>query len=357
MALVNACARATHDGPALQERVWPAYLGAPARVGIPETLGTDPQPVWRTSVPRGVTGAPAITEDILALSLADHRVALLERSTGNMIWARRLGQAAGAGPLVADDRLFVAEQGFAGRVYALRLANGNTIWEAKAGDVAAPLALDDSAVYYGTVEGNVGRINSRNGHVDWHVRLPGAIRAAPMPGPGGLVVATATDSLFLLDPANGHVRVRRATRGTVLAAPARADSMLIFGTMAGRLEAVDAATLRERWNLELGEPIVGSVAVQQGKVYALTGRGTLAIVPLSGASGQRFPLNLAARAGPTPTAGGVVIAAVDGEILMVDSTGTRKWSVRIEPPLMEPPLASSHTLVAVSMRGDVVTFR
>ena len=357
MALVNACARATRDGPALQEHAWPVYLGAPARAGIPETLGTDPQPVWRTNVPRGVVGAPAITEDLLALSLADHRVALLERSTGNMIWARRLGQAIGAGPLVADDRLFVAEQGIGGRVYALRLINGNSFWEAMAGDVAAPLALDDSAVYYGSVEGQVGRINSRSGRVTWRVKLSGAIRAAPVPGPAGLVVATASDSLFLLDPSNGQVRVRRATRGTILAAPARADSLLIFGTMAGRLEAIDAATLRERWNLELGEPIVGSVSVQQGKVYALTGRGTLAIVPLSGASGQRFPLNLAARAGPTPTAGGVVVAAVDGEIVLVDSTGTRKWSARVEPPVMEPPLASAHTLVAVSVRGDVVTFR
>src|SRR5262249_17968155 len=76
VGLVNACARAGRDGPALQEKVWPVYLGSAARVGVPETLATDPQPVWRTSVARGVTGAPAVTEDLVAISSADHRVAL-----------------------------------------------------------------------------------------------------------------------------------------------------------------------------------------------------------------------------------------------------------------------------------------
>src|SRR5437773_3345535 len=127
--------------------------------------------------------------------------------------------------------------------------------------------------------------------------------------------------------------------------------------MRGRLEAIDARTLRARWSPELGEPIVGSVAVQGGRVYAVTGRGTLAILPLTGEPGRRFPLGLAVQAGPTPTAQGVIVGAVNGELVMVDSTGRRTWTGRIEQPLVEPVVAAGHTLIAVSLRGDVVTFR
>ncbi|HEY2805048.1 MAG TPA: PQQ-binding-like beta-propeller repeat protein [Gemmatimonadales bacterium] len=357
IGLVNACARNTRDGPTLQEHAWPVYLGAPARVGTPETLATDPQPVWRASIARGITGAAAVTEDVLAIALSDHRVALLDRSTGAVIWTRRVGQALGAGPLVSDDRVLVAEQGFGGHVHALRLINGFSFWDVKVGDVSAPMALDGPALFLGTIDGTVARIDSHTGHFDWRVRLPGAVRAAPLAGPAGLLVATAADSLFLLDPTSGRILVRRATRGTVMAAPARADSLVVFGTMAGRLEAIDPATLRQRWSLELGEPIVGSVAIQGGRVYAMTGRGTLAIVPLSGAPGQRFPLGLSARAGPTPTAQGVVVCSVEGEIVMVDSTGAKQWTAHVQAPVMEPVLAAGHTLIAVSVRGDVVTFR
>ncbi len=343
-------------GPALQERVWPAYLGGSARAGNAETLATDPQPIWRASIARGITGSPALAEDVLAVALADHRVALLDRTTGTLIWTRRLGLAIGGGPLLADDRIFVAEQTMGGRVYALRLSTGATIWSARAGDVTAPLALDDSVLYLGTVEGTAGRIDARTGSYAWRTRLPGAIRTALLPVPAGLVVPTA-DSIFLLDGRTGAVRERRGTHGAIIAAPALADSLVIIGTSTGRLEAISATTLRTRWTMELGDPIVGSIAVQAGRAYALTGRGTLAIVPLSGEGGRRVALGLAVRAGPTPTAQGIYVSAVNGEILLVDSTGVRKWSTRVDPPVSEPVLADTRTLIAVSMRGDIVAFR
>lgn len=358
LGLVNACASGGREGPAIQERVWPAYLGGSARGGSSETLAADPQPVWRVSLARGITGAPALSEDVVVVGLADHRVALLERATGALIWARRLSLALGGGPLVSDDRIFIAEQALGGRIYALRLGNGSTIWSAKAGDVAAPLALQDSALYAGMMNGTVGRLDPASGAWVWRTRLPGAVRAALTPVPGGVIVATTTDSLYLIDGETGGVRVRRASRGTVLAAPGLVDSFLVVGTTAGRLEAMHAGTLRTIWSLELDEPVVGSIATLDGRAYAMTGRGTLVIVPIGEPTAvRRTRLDIVSRAGPVPTAQGVYVSAVNGEIALVDSMGIRKWTARMEPPLSEPVMADARMLFAVSMRGDVVAFR
>src|SRR4051812_2408902 len=319
VCVVNACASSRRDGPINQERAWPVYLGSSARAGDAETLATDPQPVWRASLSRGINGSPALTEDLVAVALSDHRVALLERPTGVVLWTRRLMQAIGAGPLVSDDRIFVAEQTPGGRIYALRLTNGTTIWSARGGDIAAPLAFADSTLYVGTIEGGVGRINAHTGAYLWRARLPGAIRATPTPVRGGVIVATATDSLFLLDEANGSVKIRRSVRGSIVAAPAVADTLLIIGTTEGRLEAVSTHTLRTAWSAELGEIIVGSVAVQDGRAYALTGRGTLVIVPLGApGSARRVNTGLVTRSGPAPTPQGIYVSAVNGEIARVD---------------------------------------
>lgn len=359
LSLVNACAhRGGRDGPVIQERAWPVYLGRASRTGSAETLATNPQAVWRTSVARGITGAPALAENVVAVSTADNRVALLDRPTGDLLWTRRLSAALGAGPLLSDDRLFVAEQVDGGRVYALRLRDGTTIWSVRAGQFLAPLALGDSALYGASAGGGVLRIHARTGAVVWRARVSGAVRAAPVLLPGGLLVATQSDSLFLLDAATGAIRVRRPTRGTVLAAPAYADSLLVIGTSAGRLEALDPATLVTRWRLDLGDVIVGSVAVRDGRAYALTGRGLLVAVPPGNpAAARRFPLQLVARAGPAPAAQGIFISSVTGEIVLVDSAGNRAWSARIVPPVNEPVLVDERTLVAVSLRGDVVMFR
>ena len=355
---VNACASGAREGPALQERAWPVYLGTPQRVSGAESLAADPQPVWRISVARGITGAPALAEDVVAVSLVDRRVALLDRATGQEIWTRRLGLPIGAGPLIADDRLFVAEQTEGGKVYALRLSNGGTVWDTRVGDTFASLALADQALFVATREGEIGRLSAQTGEVVWRSDVNGAVRAAPLVTEHGLLIATQSDSLYLLDRETGAIRVRRGTRGAVIAAPALWDSLIVAGTSTGRLEALDAATLATRWVIDLGDVIVGSVAVRAGKAYALTGSGLLAIVPLDAPDGaRRLDVGVASRAGPAPAARGVYIGGVNGEIVLIDSSGTRLWTGRIEPPVNEAVLLEAHTLLAVSLRGHLVLYR
>ncbi|MFI5208371.1 MAG: PQQ-binding-like beta-propeller repeat protein [Gemmatimonadales bacterium] len=359
LCLVNACTSVQREGPAFQERPWPAYLGGPARAGTqPESIGTDPKPIWHVSVGRGITGGPALSEAVLAVAAVDRRVVLLERATGAQIWDHRVSLPIGAGPLIRDDRLFVAEQIEGGSVYALQLLNGHELWRTDAGAVAAPLALEGDALYVATLNGSVLRLAAGRGTVSWHVKLPGAVRAAPLPTPFGLVVATAADSLFLLDAATGSVRARVATRGTVLAAPALADSLVVIGTAAGRIVGVDAATLETRWSQSATDPIVGSVAIAGGRVWALTGRGVLCSLSLAEPrTMQAVPLGLVVRAGPSPVPGGVLVSGVNGELVLVDGTGARRWAARVEPPLVEPAIADGHTIIAVSVRGEVVAFR
>ena len=359
LCIVNACASASRRGPVLQERGWRTYLGAPARAGAArESLSADPQPVWRTDLGRGIAGGPAVTEDVVAVAQVDRLAVLLDRATGEVIWRRRLQGNPGAGPLISDDRVFVASQGGDGRVYALRLTSGRPIWSAPAGDVVAPLAVEGDALYAASTAGWVQRIDVDRGSRVWGARVSGAVRAAPLPAARALVVATAADSLFALDELTGAVLARRATRGTILAAPALADSLVIAGTSTGRLEAFDPRTLEVRWLLELEGPVLGHVAVRDGVVYALAGRGVLWMIPLGRPeAARRVEVGLVSRAGPAPVAGGVFVCGVNGELALLDETGARRWSVRLEAPLVEPPVVDSRTIVAVSQKGEVVAFR
>lgn len=357
--LVNACVPVARTGPAIQERGWHAYLGSDARAGLSrETLSADPQPVWRTDVGRGIAGGPALAEDVIAVSLVDRQVALLDRVTGDVLWRRRLGQHVGAGPLLTDDRVFVATQDDGGRLYALRLTDGRPLWTRPSGDVAAPLTIAGGVVYSGALDGSVVAHVAGEGERRWRVRVNGSVRAAPIMTPAGLVVATTTDSLFLLDHADGRVLARRGTRGTILAAPALAESLLLVGTTTGRLEGLDAATLAPRWTRDLDGAVLGHVAVRDGRAYVLTAGGTLWIVPLGApASARRLATNLVARAGPAPVEGGVLLAGVGGELTLVDEEGHRRWTTRLGAAVAEPPLVADRTLFVVSRRGEVIAFR
>jgi outer membrane protein assembly factor BamB len=357
---VNACTTIYHPGPASQDRVWRAYLGSDRRAAaVPESLPVRPQGAWRVDVGRGVVGAPALTEDLVALSQVDRQVAVLDRRTGAVVWRRRLGANLGSGPLVDYDRLYVGTTTSEGQVVALSLDRGKTLWSKSLGDVSAPLAQHDTLLIAGTVGGAVVALSAATGERGWRALLGGAVRSAPVVAASGVIVATTRDSLYLLDRATGVVRARRGTRGTALAAPALADSLVLLGTTAGRLEGCDTATLAPRWELDLGGPVVGSVAVQRDTAYALTATGELWTVPLAWPAGaHHVPLDLVTRAGPTPVAGAVLVAGVDGEVLMVDpATGERHWSTKLPAPVAQPPVVDHGLLVAVSERGEVEAYR
>lgn len=359
LGIVNACASTARIGPVMQERAWRTYLGAPERSGVVlESLSADPQPVWRTDVGRGIIGAIAVSEDVIAVAQVDRQVTLLDRATGEVIWRRHLPAYLGTGPLLDDDRVFAATQTNEGRVYALRLRSGRPLWSAAAGDVMAQLTVEGTALYAASTAGWVMRFATDTGTRMWRTRVAGAVRATPTLAGEVLVVATAADSLFALDAQTGAILARRATRGTVLAAPAVAESLVIAGTSDGRLEAFDPRSLTARWSLDLAGPVVGHVAVHGGTVYALAGRGTLWTIPLADPQAAlHLDLGIVTRAGPAPAAGGVFIAGVNGEISLVDVAGVRRWSARLDAPVTEPPVVDSRTILAASQKGTVVVFR
>ena len=356
---VNACTSVSRLAPASQERRWTAYLGSDRRASaVPDTLAPDPSPAWRVDVGRGIVGAPALTESLVLLSQVDRQLTVLDRATGVIVWRRRFGENIGSGPLVDYDRVFFATQTSQGQVEALDLPSGKRLWGTRLGDVAAPIAVRDAQVYAGTVEGWLVALSTVGGERMWRTNLGGAVRMAPVTTGGGVIVATATDSLYLLDQATGAVRARRATAGTVLAAPALADSVVLVGTDDGRLEACDTATLATRWSLDLGSGAVGAVAVQRDTAFVVTHEGALWWVPLAApAQATHVATGVVTRGGPTPVAGGVLVAGVGGELTFVDAKGARRWTARVHAPVVQPVVAGGGGIVAVSERGEVVMFK
>lgn len=355
---VNACSSVRY-GPATQERVWPVYLGTPARGSAgAEAMAPDPQPVWRARLARGLVGTPAIAEDVVAVAQLDQHLALLDRATGDVIWRRHVGGAPAAGPLLRDDRIFVATQGRNGGVAAYRLDSGRPAWHARVGDIGATPVLHGDALYAATVEGGVVSLDASSGRIRWRTRVAGGIRTEPVVAGANLIVATTTDSLFVLETFTGRIAGRYGTDGAVLAAPALAGAHLLIGTMNGRLAALDTASWATVWRRNLGSAIVGAVAVRSDTAWALTERGLLWRVPLGHPErAESASVAVVARAGPMPTASGVFVAAVDGEVVLLDNRGGRRWAARVRAPLVEPPLQDGTMLFVVSQRGEVVAFR
>ena len=361
-AIVAACVPVVKTGPARQESGWPAYLGSPRHdAAARETLNPDPRPLWHVSMGRGVRGSPALGEGIVAVGTADRTIVLVDRASGEVLWRSRLDGTIRSGPLLDEDRLFIASEAQPdGRVYAVRLRDGRILWRTRAGSVAAPLAFDGDGLYAGTEEGTVLRLDPERGRVQWRIALgSGAVRAGPVVTPYGVVVATTSDTLYLLDRDNGSVRSRLRLPGTVLATPATDGRRVYLGTTSGRVVAVDLASWTVSWDRSAGDAVYGAPALVADTLFVLARDGRLWIIPVNTPdAATSHSLAIVATAGPTPLASGVLVGSVSGEVLLVDpATGDIRWRAQVAGPIEEPPLVRDRQVVVVAGKGNIHTYR
>jgi outer membrane protein assembly factor BamB len=348
-------------GPDRQELAWPAYLGTPRHdVSAAESLNPDPRPLWSADVGHAIRGGPALGEAVIAVGVSDRLVVLLDRENGDVFWRQRLAGTVHGGPLLDHDRLYVATEASPdSRIYALRLRDGRPLWTTPATGVQAPLGFDGEALYVGAEDGQVVKLDATTGRVSWRRRLPGAVRAAPVPTPAGILVATSADSVFLLDASQGTVRRRAGTPGTVVAAPVVADRRLFAATAAGQVLELDLETLAPRWSHTAGDAVLGAMALVGDTLHALARDGALWLIPVNAPGQARvLRLDLVSVAGPSPVAAGVLVASVSGEVLLVErAEGRILWRARLDGPIEQPPLVRDRQLVVVAGRGDIHVYR
>jgi outer membrane protein assembly factor BamB len=358
-----ACAPVMKFGPERQESGWPAYLGTPRHdEAARETLNPDPRPLWHVSMGRGVRGSPAIGESVIAAGTADRNLVLLDRASGEMLWRSRLDGTVRAGPLLDEDRLFVASEAQPeGRVYAVRLRDGHILWRTRAGSVTAPLAFDGDALYAGTEDGLVERFETEGGSLQWKVPVGGSVRAGPVVTPYGLVVAATNDTLYLLDRDSGSVRGRLPLPGSVLATPATDGRQLYLATVNGHVLAVDLASWNVRWDRDAGDAVYGAPSLVGDTLFVLARDGRLWLIPVNAPDSARsHALQIVATAGPTPVDSGrsVLVGGVTGEVLLVDAaSGAIRWRAQVAAPIEEPPLVRDRQVVVVAGRGNIHTYR
>ncbi|HEY3221865.1 MAG TPA: PQQ-binding-like beta-propeller repeat protein [Gemmatimonadales bacterium] len=361
--MTAACAAPVKTGPARQETSWPAYLGNQRHdAGARETLNPDPRPLWHVTMGRGVRGSPALGETVLAVGTADRNIVLIDRASGEVLWRSHLGGTVRSGPLLDEDRLYVAtESQPGGRVYAVRLRDGQQLWRARTGSVVAPLAFDGGgdAIYAGTEGGLVLRLEPEHGTVRWRCPLSGAVRAGPLVTPHGLVVATTSDTLYLIDRETGAVRARLSLPGAVLATPATDGQRVYLATTSGRIVAVDLASWRVTWDRAAGDAVYGAPALASDTLVVLARDGRLWMIPVDAPdAATSHTLDIVATAGPTPLASGVLVGSVSGEVLLVDPTsGAIRWRAQVASPIEEPPLVRDRQVVVVAGRGNIYTYR
>jgi outer membrane protein assembly factor BamB len=146
-----------------------------------------------------VVGDPAVMGREVCAAAYQGRVACYELSSGRQVWARELSSLSG----VSVDARYAFAADERGAVHALERSSGNSVWKQDRlshRQLSLPLA-SGNAVAVGDFQGYVHFLSRDSGaFIGRHDTGGGAVRAAPLALPAGLLVQTVGGSLHALAP-------------------------------------------------------------------------------------------------------------------------------------------------------------
>ncbi len=155
------------------------------------------------------------------------------------------GQYVGSGTLT--EQLFLIGNGD-GRVYALRLDDGELAWSFVTNDRvwATPLVVD-STVYVASLDHHLYALDVETGQEKWRLPTQGAIAATPVYYDGSLWIGDFASTLYRVDPERGNVLWSREVEDWLWATPVVYQGILYVVDVGGNVYALDLARQEMVW--------------------------------------------------------------------------------------------------------------
>ena len=203
------------------------------------------------------TPAPALTNDLAIFSFGTGEVQALFRRGGLVRWesavvGKRPGRALSSisdltsAPIIQGDKVFAGNQ--SGRLYALDLGSGKTIWTAREGAITPVWPVGGSLFVISDLN-ELLRLDASDGSRIWGVPLPNFVKSRPRRqseiyahhGPvvagGRVLVASSDNALRSFDPASGALLGVTEIPGGATTAPVVAGGTLYIVSRKGQLLA------------------------------------------------------------------------------------------------------------------------
>jgi eukaryotic-like serine/threonine-protein kinase len=297
----------------------------PALVSKTETSSRkDPRELWRFTAGAKISSSPALHEGLLCFGSWDQNLYALDAQSGKLRWKHDTGNAVNTKPAFHGSSVITASR--SGQIFALDSASGQVRWK-------VPVSTGRMAA-------------SPNG--SWVDSSPtvGAYTIGSTPEsetPKRLFVGCDNRDLHAFSLKDGSEEWRFPTYNWILSQPAVAGYKVYFGSLDGRIYAVDARSGSLAWYYTVGkylryspavvpgsivcEGVAGSPLVVDETVYCGADDGFLyALEASTGAEQWVFQTQKWIWGQPLWMAGVLVVASADGRVYGLEaSSGKRLW--------------------------------
>ena len=238
------------------EAIWPELVDAPSpspeiKVG-PTFFDGTPEIRWQAQGPK--TQAPGHATDARWLQVFAGRIEALDLKSGRTLWKK---EGTYQPVSTVDSRLGVwVTVDSHGRLVAFNVKDGAVRWTTPSDPrrglkVRGIWSSPEGRTLVGTETGEVAAFSTATGELLWRVEV-GAPAGEPRSHGDWAVVGTTGGRIVTLDVKSGRELWRFTTHASVVAPPLIQDDVVLVGDTGGTVYALDPAIGGERWSVSLG---------------------------------------------------------------------------------------------------------
>lgn len=302
-----------------------AMLSSPAIAGSTVYIGSDDNRLYAADLASGkqlwmfqtggpVRSSPAVVEGAVYFGSYDGFFYAVDASTGKLKWkfetaGERRFEAKGlhgfkpATQTIPDfwDTFQSSPAVFAGLVYfgsgdgnlyALDAASGQLKWKFATGNVVhSSPAISDGIVYFGSWDSYLYALDAVTGGEKWRFKTKEdpktfnhqGIQSSPLVADGVVYFGCRDAHLYAVDAKTGAEKWNFDNHGTwINATPALLDGTVYVGaSIPGTFFALDAATGKPRYQIDMRFPVFSSAAIAGGMAYVGSDNGKLNAIDLA----------------------------------------------------------------------------
>ncbi len=190
---------------------------------------------WTRELGARVSAVPATTDAGAALLTASGDLVLLAWADGRETWRTRLPAEPSAPLAAAGDRLFVGFDD--GRVQAVALQDGTTVWERRIGGRVLGLTPIGDRLFAGAADNFLYALKVRDGAMAWRWRTGGDVVAHAVADDRRVYFTSRDAMLRALDRRHGDLRWQRPLDARAVGSPAIAGTTVVVAGVSPELRA------------------------------------------------------------------------------------------------------------------------
>ncbi|HEX6105336.1 MAG TPA: PQQ-binding-like beta-propeller repeat protein [Gemmatimonadales bacterium] len=230
------------------------------------------------------------------------------------------------------------------------------VWATRAGRrFTGRLTVDGGTLFGAGVDRKVYAVDLTSGEVRWSHRLSGIVAGGVLVSGDTVYAASSRPEgrVYALDRATGQRHWKQKT-GPVGAPLALVAGTLVVPTQRGDVLGLDPGTGAERWRRRLGTSRVAPVDLGDGAVLIATVDSVFRVGARDGMVTHRERSPGTVLSSWIRFDGALVAGTTDSLVVALDPRDlSRRWSVRVDAPVLGSPAAAGDTLYVATRRGTL----